>query len=138
MRGPLVALSLFFLVNLNAQDCLLGIGGKDDEVIIQTFKLTEEQQENLKNWGAELKFRNEIYTNRLKNVLRNYPTETLEDIEVRAQKHSDLLDSMEANMRLLDKRLLGLFSVEQYNLYVSLCNQIQRVPIYTNVSQNKN
>ncbi|TKD61348.1 hypothetical protein [Flavobacterium sp. ASW18X] len=127
-----------FTINISAQEtCLLGIGGKDDEAIIDFFKLTDTQQAKLRNWGAEMNYRNEVHQNKLKSLLRNHPKETLEDLRTMAYKQKSLLDSMEANMRLVDKRLLGIFTVEQYNAYVLLCNGVQRIPIYVDKSFNE-
>lgn len=131
---------LLFLIgfSLKAQEtCLLGIGGKDDETIINFFKLTDAQQEKLKNWGAEMRYRNEVHRNKLNALLRNHPKETMTDLQNMAQKQKALLDSIEGNMQLIDKRLLGIFTVDQYNAYVQLCNGVQRTPIYVDKSFNE-
>ena len=52
---------LLFPFSIAAQeDCFLGIGGRDDEIITAVFQLSDSQVEKLRNWGAELEFRNEI------------------------------------------------------------------------------
>lgn len=115
----------------NAQeDCYLGIGGKDDETIIRVFELTSEQQANLKNWGAELKYRNEVFKIRANSLLENHAQSSPEDLLEMSYKYKALLDSIYANMRMLDKRLLDSFNDRQYNLYIQLCTTVNRSPIF--------
>lgn len=130
--------SIFIFFSSYAQeDCYLGIGGKDDVIIAEVFELTEEQTENLKNWGAELKFRNEIFELKANNLLKNHAQASPEDLLKMSYNYKALLDSMAANMRLLDKRMLGTFTNKQYNVYIMLCNQLSRSPIYTSRSVNE-
>ncbi|GGG49848.1 hypothetical protein GCM10011414_19560 [Croceivirga lutea] len=116
----------------NAQDdCNLGVGGGHHEEIIKFFQLDSIQQEKLKNWGAELEFRNEIFRIRAKSLLETHAQSSPEDLLKLSLEYRVLLDSMRANLRLLDKRLLGTFNDKQYNLYVEMCNSINRSPIYS-------
>lgn len=119
------------------EDCFLGIGGKDDETIKAVFELTEDQVEKMRNWGAELKFRNEIFEMRADNLLKNHAQSSPEDLMKMSYEFKALLDSMENNMRLLDQRMLGIFTDDQYNLYIMLCNQVYRSPIYAARSMNE-
>ncbi|MDT0540326.1 MULTISPECIES: hypothetical protein [Croceitalea] len=128
---------LIFFSSYAQEDCYLGIGGKDDVIITEVFELTEEQTENLKNWGAELKFRNEIFELKANNLLKNHAQASPEDLLKMSYNYKALLDSMAANMRLLDKRMLGTFTNKQYNVYIMLCNQLSRSPIYTSRSVNE-
>lgn len=130
---------LFLLPTLliSQEDCLLGIGGKDDETIKVVFRLTEEQIEKMRNWGAELQFRNEIFERRANHLLETHAQSSLEDLKKMSIEYKALLDSIQANIRLLDKRMLGIFTIEQYNLYIMLCNQVYRSPIYASRSVNE-
>ncbi len=119
------------------EDCYLGIGGRDDERIAQVFQLTEQQVEQLRNWGAELKVRNELLEDRAHAILKNHPQSTTEDIVKMSDEFKVLLDSMTSNMLMLDQRLLGTFNEEQYNLYIMLCSEIFRNPIYVNRTVNE-
>ena len=119
------------------EDCFLGIGGKHDETIETVFKLTEDQVEKMRNWGAELKFRNEIFEMRANNLLKNHAQSSPEDLMKMSYEFRSLMDSMENNMRLLDQRMLGIFTDDQYNLYIMLCNQVYRSPIYAARSMNE-
>ena len=119
------------------EDCLLGIGGKDDEMIRTVFELTDDQMEQMRNWGAELQFRNEIFETRARNLLKNHAQSSTEDLLIMSHKYKALLDSMRNNIKLLDKRMLGIFTNEQYNLYIMLCNQVNRSPLYVPRSMNE-
>lgn len=131
---------LFFLfpsLLLSQEECFLGIGGKDDKTIETVFELTEDQVEKMRNWGAELKFRNEVFEIRAKNLLKNHAQSSPEDLMKMSYEYKALLDSMQNNMKRLDQRMLGIFTNEQYNLYIMLCNQVYRSPIYAARSVNE-
>ncbi len=133
-------LLLFFLTPFllfSQEDCFLGIGGKDDETIKAVFELTEDQVEKMRNWGAELQFRNEIFERRAEDLLKNHAQSSLEDLMRMSYEFKALLDSMENNMKRLDQRMLGIFTNEQYNLYIMLCNEVYRSPIYAARSVNE-
>ena len=139
MIRTLLFVFAFLLTSLSfgQEDCYLGIGGRDDAMITEVFKLSEDQVEKLKNWGAELKFRNEIFELKAKNLLQNHAQASPEDLLKMSYDYKAVLDSMAANMRLLDKRMLGTFNNKQYNLYIMLCNQLSRSPIYSTRSVNE-
>ncbi len=123
---------------LQAQgDCYLGLGGQDHDKIIAVFSLSEKQQENLKNWGAELQYRNELFKLRAKNLMQKHAQSSPEDLFKMSYEYRVLLDSMRANLRMLDKRMLGTFSDSQYNLYIQLCNSVFLSPIYANRKMGK-
>ena len=126
------------LALLGQRDCFLGLGGKDDETIKQVFKLTDEQVGKMRNWAAELKYRNEFLEIRADRLLKRNAGSSPEALIKVSTEYRALLDSMQANMKLLDKRLLGLFSDEQYNLYIMLCNQVYRSPLFATRSVGEN
>lgn len=129
---------LLFPFSIAAQeDCFLGIGGRDDEIITAVFQLTDSQVEKLRNWGAELEFRNEIFEQRAKRLLKTHAQSSPEDLLKMSYTYRALMDSMEQNMRMLDQRMLGIFTQEQYNLYILLCNKVARSPIYATRSVNE-
>ena len=119
-------------------DCILGVGGRDDETIIKVFELTEEQQENLKNWSAELKVRNDIFKDKAAYLMKQNeesPPEVLMEV---SKKYQSYIDSMANNVRMIDMRLLGTFNEKQYQRYVKLCSQLSLRPIYVNRSVDEN
>jgi len=116
------------------EECILGIGGQDDEVIEEVFQLNDDQIEKMKNWGAELKIRNEILKDQADFLLRKHAQSSPEDLVAMSYKYKDILDSMKQNVRMLDKRLLSIFNAKQYNFYLELCNQLSLLPIYVDRS----
>lgn len=123
---------------LAQMDCILGVGGKDDEAITKVFQLTEEQRENLKNWGAELKIRNELLEDRAKYLMKKHEESSPEILVTVSKEYKQLVDSMKQNVRMMDKRLLTTFSDQQYDRYTKLCNQMALRPIYINRSVDEN
>lgn len=116
------------------EECILGIGGQDDEVIEEVFQLNDDQKEKMKNWGAELKIRNEILKDQAGYLLKKSEQSSPEDLIAMSYKYKDILDSMKQNVRMLDKRLLSIFNDKQYNFYLELCNQLSLLPIYVDRS----
>lgn len=137
MTRILLLLFLFPFVLFSQEDCFLGIGGKDDAIIKEVFDLTEDQVEKMRNWGAELEFRNEIFERRAENLIKDHAQSSPEDLKKMSHEFKALLDSMKNNMKRLDQRMLGIFTHEQYNLYIMLCNQVYRSPIYAARSVNE-
>lgn len=119
-------------------DCILGVGGRDNEAIIKVFELTEEQQENLKNWSAEVKIRNDVFKEKAKYLMKQNEESSPEVLIEVSKKYQSYIDSMANNVRLIDKRLLGTFSQAQYDRYLNLCNQLTLRPIYINRSVDEN
>ena len=131
MKIVIVLLCFLSVTGLVAQqDCYLGVGGPDDKAIAEVFRLDSLQQEQLANLGAELKFRNELLAQRAEYLLELHAQSSPEDLLVMSFEYRQVLDSMHSNMKLIDKKLLSLFSDQQYNLYIRLCNQAQSSPIY--------
>ncbi len=93
--------------------------------------------EQLRNWGAELKVRNALLEDKAHAILKKHPQSTTEDIVKMSDEFKVLLDSMTSNMLMLDQRLLSTFNEEQYNLYITLCSEIFRNPIYVNRTVNE-
>lgn len=131
--------AIFFMGILvyGQEECFLGLGGPDNEAITEVFQLSDQQKENLRNWSAELKFRNELFELRAENLLKNHAQSSPEDLMKMSYNYRGYIDSMKANMRLLDKRMLNTFNIKQYNLYVQLCNSISRSPIFTTRAVNE-
>ena len=139
MKGLVLFLFLFSGFSGFAQmDCVLGVGGRDDETITKVFELTEEQQERLKSWSAELKVRNELLEDRAKYLMKKHEESSPEVLVTISQEYKKLVDSMRQNIRMMDKRLLTIFNDVQYDRYMKLCNQMSLRPIYINRSVDEN
>ncbi len=119
-------------------DCILGVGGRDNETITKVFELTEEQQENLKNWSAELKFRNDILKDNVKYLMKKNEESSPEVLLTVSKEYGSIMDSMKQNVRMIDKRLLTSFNKAQYERYVKLCSKLALRPIHVNRSVDEN
>jgi hypothetical protein len=119
-------------------DCILGVGGRDNETIAKVFELTEEQQQSLKNWSAELKIRNDIFKERAEYLMKQNEDSSPEVLMEVSKKYQSFIDSMAKNVHMMDKRLLESFSQVQYDRYLKLCNQMTLRPIYVNKSVDEN
>lgn len=131
-------LLIFSFLGYSQEECILGIGGRDDETIAAVFQLNELQLEKLKNWSAELKVRNEILKDQAKYLLKRHEASSPEALKSVAEKYQGLLDSMKQNVRILDRRLLSVFNDRQYDLYIELCDQVMLRPIHIDRSLDEN
>lgn len=125
-----ILLYLSAIGNLMAQeDCVLGVGITKDETIIGVFQLNEEQAEQVTNYSAELKYRNEILNNQAENIMKRHPQSTVAELKVLAVKYNVIRDSMERIQRMIDMRTLKLFNKKQYTRYLELCGEAFRQPL---------
>ena len=119
-------------------DCILGVGGRDNETITKVFELTEEQQKSLKNWSAELKIRNDIFKGKAEYLMKQNEESSPEVLMEVSKKYQSLIDSMAKNVRVMDERLLTSFNKTQYERYLKLCSQMTLRPIHINRSVDEN
>lgn len=134
-KSTLIYLCLFCnLYGFSQKECLLGIGGKDNETITEVFQLNEDQQEKLKDWSAELKVRNDILKDQAKFLMKQHEESSPEVLMTISLKYKGLLDSMRQNLRILDTRMLSVFNQRQYERYLELCRQLTLRPIYVDRS----
>ncbi len=132
-----VVLYLFLISGLygSAQmDCILGVGGPDGDTIVQVFQLSEEQQEKLKSWAAELKVRNDILREKAEYLMKKNENSTPDVLLTVSQQYKTIQDSMVQNVRMMDKRLLTIFNDKQYQRYLGFCNELALRPIHVNRS----
>lgn len=132
---------LFLILGLSGKaqmECMLGVGGPDEEIIAQVFQLNDEQREKLKNWGAELKVRNDILRDKADHLMKQNADSPPEVLVAISQKYQEIRDSMEQNVRMMDKRLLAIFNERQYKRYVELCSELSLRPIHVNRPMDEN
>ena len=116
-------------ISVTAQeDCILGVGITKDETIIDVFQLNEEQSEQMINFSAELKYRNELLNNQAENILKRHPQSSAAELMVLAEKYNVIRDSMEVVQRMIDIKTLKLFNKNQYLRYLELCSEAFRQP----------
>ncbi|MBO0341689.1 MAG: hypothetical protein VX798_09770 [Bacteroidota bacterium] len=136
-----IAIYLFLISGFSGfaqMDCILGVGGRDNEAITKVFELTEAQKENLKNWSAELKIRNDILSDKAKYLMKKNEESSPEVLITVSKEYASIMDSMKQNVRMMDKRLLLSFNPAQYERYLKLCSQLTLRPIHINRSVDEN
>ncbi len=125
----LILIYFLYIDGLRAQDdCILGVGITKDETIIAIFQLKEEQAEQMINFSAELKYRNELLNNQAENILKRDPQSSVAELMVLAEKYNVIRDSMARVQRMIDIKTLKLFNKKQYQRYLELCTEAYRQP----------
>lgn len=114
---------------LSAQQCTLGIGGTDPDLIIQVFGLSEGQQLQLQTWAAALEAENAPLEAQARTLLDTHPQSTIEELAALGHKYEEIKDAMLENARRYDRLLLGTFSDRQYQRYAELCREVGRQPM---------
>ena len=139
MKKIIVCIGLFCFQQLllGQEHCFLGIGGKDNQTIIAYFQLDALQKDKLKHLSAELKYRNEPFLVRMERLLERHKESSPDELMKMSYTYKAYLDSLDNNMRIVDKKLLTTFNTEQYNRYVTLCNYAQRAPIFAKRQLNE-
>ena len=112
-----------------AQQCTLGIGGRDTDVIIQVFGLSDDQRQKLQAWAAALEAENSPLEDQARTLLDSHPQSTLEELAALGQKYEQIKEAMLENARRYDRLLLGTFSERQYQRYAELCREVGRQPM---------
>ncbi len=115
-----------------SEDCTLGIGGKDSNVIIQVFQLSAEQKVQMEAWAAEFKIQTGEIKAQIQQLFDTHPQKSQEDLEKLSQKYKVLKDKLVESSRGFDKKLISLFNPRQYERYISLCNEAGRRPMLQN------
>ncbi len=112
-----------------SQECTLGIGGKDTDLIIQVFMLNAGQQQKLHQWAEALEAENGPLEDRARVLLDTHPQSTPEDLAALGHKYEEIKEAMLANARKYDRLLLGTFNPGQYQRYSDLCGEVDRRPM---------
>jgi len=131
MRQKFILFLSFWTVSLavSAQECTLGIGGRDTDLIIQVFGLSAGQQEKLQAWAAALEAENAPLEAQARNLLDSHPQSTIEELAALGHKYEQIKDAILENARRYDRLLLGTFSERQYQRYAELCREVGRQPM---------
>ena len=125
---------LFGMLYTNVQmaqvpDCTLGLGGKDTEIIIQVFHLNKEQKAKLDMWVAEYQLSSRLIQEEVDQLLASHPQKTPEDLQQMAMKYDTLKARLFGISKGYDKKLIALFDQRQYEVYLELCNEVNRRPM---------
>ena len=130
MKMILLLLFGFLSMSLGAQtnECMLGLGGKDTETIIQVFQLNEEQIRKMEEFRAELSVANKAFKEEIQLLFDTHPQSKPEELEALATKYKAVKDRAMENAREYDIRMLQLFNPRQYDRYLELCAAANRAP----------
>ena len=132
IRGLYLLCAVLLLPSLNygqLQDCTLGLGNKDTDVIFKVFKLSEEQQALAEAMAAEYRTNSRLIQDEVDLLFESHPQRTPEDLQRMAQKFDSLKIQLTAMSRSYDEKLVGLFNQKQYEVYLQLCNEVMRKPL---------
>ena len=130
---------LFFICYTSfgqAEDCTLGIGGKDTETIIEVFQLDDEQLVKMEAWIQELKKVNEVIEEQIDVLLEKHPQSNEEELQALAEKFKPLRAQIIANSKIYDQKLLGILNAKQYQRYITLCAEAMRRPLKGLISED--
>ncbi len=122
-------LVLFANYGLFAQDCTLGMGGRDSELIVRVFQLSSEQQVSMQNWMGELEIYHKDMAEQVRQLFQTHPQQNTEELQELASKYQVLKDKIETTAKDYDRKLLATFSERQYATYMALCREANRVPM---------
>ncbi|MEB8329712.1 hypothetical protein OO009_10115 [Flavobacteriaceae bacterium KMM 6897] len=121
---------IFFLFSLGiAQECTLGIGGRDAETIIQVFQLNAEQVTKMNELRSALDLETSPIEEQIKKLLETHPQSTQEELTDLAVKFKVLESKIVQISRSYDQRLLALFNQKQFQRYIELCHEAVRTPL---------
>ena len=114
------------------QDCTLGIGNKDTEVIFQVFKLNEEQKVIAEALASEYQKDSRLIQEQVDDLFESHPQQTPEDLQKMAKKFDSLKIRLIDMSRSYDQKLVSLFDQKQFEVYLQLCNEVRRKPLTPN------
>ena len=100
------------------QDCTLGIGNKDTEVIFQVFKLNEEQKVLAEALAAEYQKDSRLIQEQVDELFESHPQGTPDDLQKMARKFDSLKVQLIDMSRSYDQKLVSLFNQKQYDTII--------------------
>lgn len=132
MFGKIWFLALVLLGTslVRAQECFLGIGGDDTDMIVNTFQLNESQIATMETLRGELEVNSKGIEDQITKLLAEHPQSKEEDLIAMGEKYKALQDQLVQLALQADKKLLETFNARQYERYLELCNEAVRRPIF--------
>lgn len=113
----------------SAQDCTLGIGGKNAEAMVTVFQLNETQIATMETLQGKLEIETKIIEEQIEKLLAEHPQSKEQDLIVMGDKYKALQHKLVQASYESDKTLLATFNTKQYERYLELCNAAIRRPI---------
>ncbi|MFC4094422.1 hypothetical protein [Euzebyella saccharophila] len=112
-----------------AQDCFLGIGGKDTKMIEETFQLNDSQLTTMESLKGELEVQTKVIQDQIDLLLKEHPQSKEEDLIVMGDKYKQLQGQLISLSLDVEQKFLETFNAKQYERYLELCNAAYRRPI---------
>lgn len=112
-----------------AQDCFLGIGGKDTKMIEETFQLSDSQLTTMESLKGELEVQTKIIQDQIDLLFKEHPQSKEEDLIVMGDKYKQLQGQLISVSLDVEQKFLETFNAKQYERYLELCNAAFRRPI---------
>jgi DNA gyrase/topoisomerase IV subunit A len=119
----------FVFCNAQSQVCILDISSKNSDKIVENFQLKDEQLILLKTLKSDLKLEMDNLEKEQKDLFKNHPQSTPDELTILGQKHKVIEDKMFEVTMKYDQKLISSFNEKQYERYVLLCNTAGRTPI---------
>lgn len=119
----------FWITGQAQQDCSLGIGATESDTIIQIFQLKEEQITKLEEFKAALEIETRLLDDERKNLFDTHPQSTPENLTELGVKYKVIEEKMKQVFEKYDYKLLAIFNEKQYQRYVTLCQEVSRLPL---------
>lgn len=130
VKGFLTAF-LFFILFFrgSAQECTLGVGGKNTETLIKIFQLNETQASKMEELVAELAMATKLLEDDIQKLFDTHPQSTPDELTLLSEKYKVLEERLVAGHRQADIKVLSTFNQKQYERYLALCNEAVRIPL---------
>ena len=118
VKGFLTAF-LFFILFFrgSAQECTLGVGGKNTETLIKIFQLNETQASKMEELVAELAVESKLLEDDIQKLFDTHPQSTPDELTLLSEKYKVLEERLVEVHRQADIKVLSTFNQKQYERY---------------------
>ena len=109
----------------------------NNDYLLKNYIESQKRQKEILEETKKRRLKNKNNEEQAKNLLKQHSESPPEQLLKMSHKYKVLLDSIQKNMHMIDQRMLSQFSKDQYNLYIKLCNQVSRTPIFAEPQVNE-
>jgi alpha-L-fucosidase len=124
-----MAIFLLLAFGVEAQDCTLGIGGKNTGAIISNFQLNASQKILMDSLRGHYTSAEKKVVDAIQRLFKEHPQSSEEDLLKLAEKYKALQQELLVLAKETDTKLLSAFNERQYQRYLLLCKEALREPI---------
>ena len=112
-----------------SQDCTLGAGGGNTDVMVSVFQLNANQTAKLEALKVVYGVKEKALQKEIESLLEKHPQSTPEELTRLGGKYAVLQEHLVTLSKATDKELLQVFNERQYKRYLELCREAVRKPI---------